>query len=104
MPTRSSTWIHGMYCRPPATGPPTPRGPPLVEELVPARAVEADRRGAHEGARPRVGRGEAQDEVAGPGLARPGDRAPRLVAPALVDALAREMDDGVAAGERGGGG
>ena len=25
-PTRSSTWIHGMYWRPPATGPPTPSG------------------------------------------------------------------------------
>src|SRR5215213_5935920 len=59
----------------------------LVEHLVAARAVVADPRRRHEDPGVRLGRAQALDEIARPGLPRGQDRAACLVAPALVDPL-----------------
>ena len=67
------------------------------------RAVVADGGGGDEHARARVGRLDPGHEVARAELARGADAALGVVAPALRDVLAREVDDGVAAGERRGG-
>src|SRR6185436_10278349 len=74
----------------------------LGQALVAARPVVAGARGADERRRPRVGRLDPGNEVASPGRAAVGDRALGALAPALGDRLAGEVDDGIAAGERGG--
>ena len=78
------------------------RGLGLVEALVAARSVPAARGLGHEHARP-LALGQLRErghEVAGREDARVADLALGVVAPALGDRLAEQVDDGVAAAQR----
>ena len=72
----------------------------LVDHLVLVGAVVVDPGRGHERARARLGRAQPGDQVARPLLAAGAEAALGVVAPALVDRLAGEMQDGVAARQR----
>ena len=75
-------------------------GRALVDALVAVLAVEADGGRGEQHAGTRVGGADAGDEVACAELTALADRRLHLGAPALCDGLAREVDHGIATGER----
>ncbi len=78
------------------------RGRVLVDRLVAASAVIADRRAAHQRLRALAGRQrfDAEHQVARPEHPAVADRPLGLIAPALRDVLARQMYDGIDARQR----